>query len=101
LITGRSREAQRIDVELSRLFLATNEPLPVGTVVTLNIRVSEDAPPLIGLARVASVEPAEEGRRPAGMRLEFLDVWGKQATEQLAQYLDEAASAGDQSGSRK
>jgi DNA-binding response OmpR family regulator/Tfp pilus assembly protein PilZ len=101
LITGRSREAQRIDVELSRLFLPTNEPLPVGTVVTLNIRVSEDAPPLIGLARVASVEPAEEGRRPAGMRLEFLDVWGKQATEQLAQYLDEAANANDQSGSRK
>jgi CheY-like chemotaxis protein len=98
-VSGRPREAQRIDVKLSRVFLATDDALPVGTVVTLNIRVSEDAPPLTGLARVESVETGESGHRPAGMRFEFLDVWGKQATEQLAQYLDEASH--DEPASRR
>lgn len=73
------------------MFVATAEPLPVGSVVTLNIRVTEGAPPLAALARVESVEAAD-GRAP-GMRLSFLDVWGKQATEQLAQYLDEASGS--------
>ncbi|HET6336379.1 MAG TPA: response regulator [Polyangiales bacterium] len=100
-VTGRAREAQSIDVELSRVFLATNDALPVGTVVTLNIRLSEDAPPLTGLARVESVEAGEEGRRPAGMRLQFLDVWGKQANEQLAQYLDEATNSRNEPTSRR
>jgi DNA-binding response OmpR family regulator len=100
-VSGRPREAQSIDVELSRVFLATNEALPVGTVVTLNIRISEDAPPLTGLARVESVEAAEDGRRPAGMRLQFLDVWGKQANEQLAQYLDEATGSAGEPASRR
>jgi len=68
------------------------EPLSVGTIVTLNVRLSEGAPPLTALARVESHETS--ARR--GMNLVFLDVWGKQATEQLAQYLDEA-STGTQS----
>jgi DNA-binding response OmpR family regulator len=100
-VAGRAREAQQIDVELSRVFLATDEALPVGTVVTLNIKISEGAPPLTGLARVASIDAGDDGRRPAGMRLEFLDVWGKQAAEQLKQYLDEASGSQDGAQSRR
>jgi DNA-binding response OmpR family regulator len=81
----RPSDPRNIDVKLTAVFVATAEPLAVGTVVTLNVRLSEGAPPLAGLARVESHERS-------GMRLTFLDVWGKQATEQLAQYLDEASS---------
>jgi DNA-binding response OmpR family regulator len=100
-VSGRAREAQKIDIDLSRVFLATDDALPVGTVVTLNIKISDGAPPLTGLARVESVDSGDGSRRPAGMRLEFLDVWGKQAAEQLAQYLDEAANAQDATESRR
>lgn len=100
LASGRTREAQSIEVELSRVFLATKDVLPVGTVVTLNVRISEGAPPLTGLARVESVDEGEEGRRPGGMRLQFLDVWGKQANDQLARYLDEATTSQDGPASR-
>lgn len=99
-VSQRPRDPQRVDVSLSGVFVATNEPLPVGSVVTLNVRLSADAPPLTGLARVESVEPNAQGKRGPGMTLAFLDVWGKQATEQLAQYLDEAEGS-QESSSRK
>jgi DNA-binding response OmpR family regulator len=86
------RDAQSLDVSLTGLFIATLEPLPPGTVLTVHVRLTEAAPPLSVLARVESIQ-ASEGTRPAGMQLAFMEVWGKGATEQLARYLDEASSA--------
>ena len=100
-VSVRPRDPQRVDVALSGVFVATNEPLPVGSVVTLNVRLSAHAPPLTGLARVESVETQAQGKRQPGMTLAFLDVWGKQAAEQLAQYMDEAESSQEQSSSRR
>lgn len=90
--SGRPTVTRRLDVSLSGIFVATNEPMPVGTVVTIDIRLSEGAPPLTSLARVDRIESGEASTRPAGMAMSFLDVWGKSATDQLAQYLDEANS---------
>jgi DNA-binding response OmpR family regulator len=95
----RPGDPRRIDVRVTGLFVASADPLPVGSVVTLNIRLSEVAPPLTALARVDSHVTSEK----RGMQLSFLDVWGKHATDQLAQYLDEASSTNqnaDQSGAR-
>jgi DNA-binding response OmpR family regulator len=100
-VSVRPRDPKRIDVHLSRVFVATNESLPIGTVVTLNIRLSQSVPPLTGLARVESVDAGTPGGRSPGMHLSLLDVWGKQAAEQLAQYLDEAGSTQDQPSSRR
>jgi DNA-binding response OmpR family regulator len=91
-VSSRARDGKSIEIPLSRVFIATDDTLPVGSTLTLNLRLAADAPPLTGLARVVSVD-AGDGVRPAGMRLEFLDVWGKQANEQLAQYLDEASGS--------
>lgn len=98
-VAGRGADLRRIDVDLSGVFIATDEPLAVGTVITVNIRLSETAPPLTGLARVERVETATTGKR-AGMGLSFLDVWGKQAIEQLSQYLDEAGGGTAPSAAR-
>ncbi|HKP61410.1 MAG TPA: response regulator [Polyangiales bacterium] len=97
-IVNRAADPRRIDVDLSGVFIATAEPLPVGAVITVNIRLSETAPPLTGLARVESVE-STPGKR-TGMSLTFLDVWGKQAIEQLSQYLDEAGGGAAPSAQR-
>ena len=87
--SGRLADPRRVDVDLSGVFIATKDPLPVGSVLTVNIRLAENAPPLTGLARVERVEAGEQGKR-SGMELTFLDVWGKDAIEQLSEYMDEA-----------
>jgi DNA-binding response OmpR family regulator len=89
---GRPADARRIDVSLTGIFVTTKDPLPLGTVVTIDMRSSDGAPPLTALARVERHESGEDGTA-AGMALSFLDVWGKSATEQLAQYLEEANSS--------
>ena len=81
-----------LDLELTSIAVATSTPLPVGTVVSLNLRLSSTAPPITTLARVNSVEPPGSPAEVSSMRLTFLEVWGKRAAEQLAQYIDEAGS---------
>lgn len=87
---GRLADPRRVDVDLSGVFIATSEPLPVGSVLSVNIRLAESAPALTGLARVERIETGGPGER-SGMELTFLDVWGKQAIEQLSEYMDEAS----------
>jgi DNA-binding response OmpR family regulator len=90
-VSAKIRDAQSLEVSLTGLFIATTDPLPVGSVLTVHVRVSEGAPPLTVLARVESLHASDQGTaRSAGMALAFMDVWGKGATEQLARYLDEA-----------
>jgi DNA-binding response OmpR family regulator len=80
-----------IDLELAHLVVASRSPLPAGSLVTVNLRLSSAAPPLASLARVASVDPPSAPGEPSVMRLTLFDVWGKQAIDQLVQYIDEAA----------
>lgn len=90
-ISAKLRDAQSLEVSLTGLFIATSDPLPVGSVLTVHVRVSEGAPPLTVLARVEGIQADDQASgRAAGMALAFLDVWGKGATEQVARYLDEA-----------
>ena len=81
-----------LDVEMTSIVVPTSTPLPVGTVLSLNLRLSATAPPIVTLARVGSVEPPSKPTEVSTMRLNFLEVWGKRAAEQLAQYIDEAGS---------
>jgi DNA-binding response OmpR family regulator/Tfp pilus assembly protein PilZ len=83
-----------LEVRLGGIFVPTEKPLPVGTVVTLKLRAFQSESELSTVARVAYVvELAEAGpNQKAGMGMEFVDVWGKRATEQLTHYLREAAT---------
>jgi DNA-binding response OmpR family regulator len=83
-----------LELELTSIAVPTATPLATGSVVTLHLRLSANAPPITTLAHVASVDAALAPSELATMRLTFLDVWGKRAAEQLAQYIDEAGTAG-------
>jgi DNA-binding response OmpR family regulator len=82
-----------LEIELASIAVPTASPLAVGSVVTLHLRLSPTAPPITTLARVASVDAPLAPAELSTMRLTFLEVWGKRAAEQLAQYIDEAGSA--------
>jgi DNA-binding response OmpR family regulator/Tfp pilus assembly protein PilZ len=84
-----------IDVALSGIFVPTLRPHPVGTVLTLRLKMSKNVDGLETLARVAYVVDAEHAsaQRGQGMGLEFLDVWGSRETEQVTHYLSEIASS--------
>jgi DNA-binding response OmpR family regulator len=81
-------------VQVERLFVPADAPLPVNSVVALDLRLGT-GPSLRTLARVTeSVSAAEASAgRPAGMRLHLLDVWGERATAQVAEYVAEASRA--------
>jgi DNA-binding response OmpR family regulator len=81
-----------LDLELTSIVVSTSTPLPVGTVLSLNLRLSSSAPPIVTLARVGSVDAPSKPNEVSSMRLNFLEVWGKRAAEQLAQYIDEAGT---------
>lgn len=87
--------AESIDVELSGIFVPTLRPQPVGTIVTLHLKHKKAEGGLKTLARVAYIVGQAETNDPRrqGMGLEFLDVWGSRATEQVTHYLSEAADA--------
>jgi DNA-binding response OmpR family regulator/Tfp pilus assembly protein PilZ len=83
-----------MEVEVSGVFVPTLQPQPVGSLVTVRLKLSKDAEALKTLARVTYVASAERaGPRGPGMGLEFLDVWGERATEQIHHYLDEVAGS--------
>lgn len=81
-----------LDLELAHLVVATRTPLSPGSLVTVNLRLSSATPALASLARVVSVDPPTTPDEPSVMRLTLFDVWGKQAIDQLVQYIDEAGS---------
>jgi DNA-binding response OmpR family regulator len=53
--------------------------------------LSSIAPPITVVARVAAVDQPAENSEQATMHLTIYDVWGKQAAEQLNQYISEAS----------
>jgi two-component system, OmpR family, response regulator len=84
--------AKTIAVQVDRVFVASNEPLPVGSLIAVDLRLGT-GPSLRTLARVTESVPVTEASeaRPAGMRLHLLDVWGERATAQVAEYVAEAS----------
>jgi DNA-binding response OmpR family regulator len=82
-----------LDLDLTSIAVSTGTPLAPGTVVTVSLRLSSSAPPITTVARVAQVDPkaSEDGQQI--MQLTLFDVWGKQAAEQLNQYITEASSS--------
>ncbi len=82
---------ERLAVRVDGIVVPTEQPLPVGTVLTLQLKLSEDAPKLTTLARVTEVIPATADG-PARMRMEPLDVWGERATAQVADFMREASA---------
>lgn len=83
-----------LELEMAHIAVPTATPLAQGSLVTVNLRLSNIAPPVTSLARVVSVEPPSAANETPIMRLCFLDVWGKQAAEQLAQYIAAADGGG-------
>lgn len=84
-----------LELELSSLVVPMANPPTPGALVTVNLRLSSTAPTITSLARVGVVEPPEVEGQPAQVHLSLFDVWGKQAAEQLTQYIDEADSGGE------
>jgi DNA-binding response OmpR family regulator len=90
--TPETGKLPSLELELTSIVVPTAAPLALGAVVSLHLRLSSSAPPITTLARVASVDAPCAPSNLATMRLTFLEVWGKRAAEQLAQYIDEAGS---------
>jgi DNA-binding response OmpR family regulator len=90
--TRQTGKLPSLELELTSIVVPTTAPLAIGSVVTLHLRLSSSAPPVTTLARVASVDAPAPPSNLGAMRLTFLEVWGKRAAEQLAQYIDEAGS---------
>ena len=84
-----------LELELSSLVVPMANPPTPGALVTVNLRLSSTAPSITSLARVGTVEAPETEGEPYHVHLSLFDVWGKQAAEQLTQYIDEAASGGE------
>ena len=82
-----------LDLELTNIAVTTAKPLAPGTLVTVNLRLSPSAPPITTVARVAGVESKAGDEALQIMQLTLFDVWGKQAAEQLTQYITEASSS--------
>jgi DNA-binding response OmpR family regulator/Tfp pilus assembly protein PilZ len=82
-----------LEVKLNGVFVPTDRVLPVGTVVALKLRLSDNGPALTTMARVVytvSPEHAALTHGEAGMRLELVEVWGERLAVQLASFLREA-----------
>jgi DNA-binding response OmpR family regulator len=94
-LSGRvAPDVASLEVRLNGIFVPTDQPLAPGTVVTLQLKLSQAGPHLTALARVVQVvspDPTVAGREP-GMRMEFVDVWGERASAQLTSFLREAAT---------
>lgn len=86
--------SKTLTVHVERLFVPGDEPMPVGSVVAVDIKLGT-GPSLRTLARVTeSVHKSEASAdRPAGMRLHLLDIWGERASAQVAEYMAEASRA--------
>ncbi|HEX4355862.1 MAG TPA: response regulator [Polyangiales bacterium] len=91
----QSSKLPEIDLELSSIVVTSADPFPPGSVVSINLRLSNTAPAITTLARVASVDPPAIDNGPSTMHLSLLEVWGKRAAEQLTQYMAEANTTGE------
>jgi uncharacterized protein (TIGR02266 family) len=88
--------AYTLNVSRTGMFIPTEKFLPIGAVVSLDLALPEGGPKIKALARVAYVLDAAKARdtgRVPGMGMEFLDVDGVPFADQIAQYLDDKASA--------
>ncbi len=85
---------ESLEVQLTSIFVETDRPLALGSTVRLDIRPSPQARAVKTVARVVATVSTQEARdgQAAGMALELLEIWGERSTEQLAEYLHEAAS---------
>jgi DNA-binding response OmpR family regulator len=81
-----------LDLELTGISVPTRTPLMVGAVVTVNLSLSSQVPPVTALARVQAIEQPTAAGGPSLMRLALVNVWGKRAAEQLTHYIEEATS---------
>lgn len=90
--------AYSTDISRGGLFIATDNFLPTGSIVKLELCLPDGGPTVAVIARVAFIMDVatakERGRRP-GMGMEFLDVEGEPIAQQLASYLT-AQLAGDE-----
>ena len=49
---GNGPAAERLTVRVEGIFVPTEQPLPIGTIVTLQLKLSDAAPPMTTMARV-------------------------------------------------
>jgi uncharacterized protein (TIGR02266 family) len=91
--------AYTLNVSRTGLFIPTEKFMPMGAVVSLDLELPEGGPKIRAIARVAYIldaAKAQESGRVPGMGMEFLDVGGVPFAEQIATYLDDKATAGEQ-----
>ncbi len=92
--------AYSTDISRGGLFIATDNFMPIGSVVKLELCLPEGGPTVSVIARVAFIMDEDtarpKGRRP-GMGMEFLDVEGEPIAVQLASYLTSQLSGYDAS----
>jgi uncharacterized protein (TIGR02266 family) len=70
------------------LFIRTIELLPIGAVVKIKIDLADGGEAFDAIGRVTHiVGPAEAGKAPVGMGVEFLDVGGAPLADRIARYL--------------
>lgn len=78
------------DISRGGLFMVTESPMPVGSVVRLNLVLPDNGPTVRIIARIAYVldpKVAKNRSRSAGMGMEFLDIEGGSLVNQLDAYL--------------
>ncbi len=84
------------DISQGGLYLATQNFLPLGSVVQLKVELPDGAEPAPIIARVAYTLDAEEAQqrgRSQGMGMEFLDAQGGDVASRITTYLAETLGA--------
>lgn len=76
------------------LYMLTNRPRRLGSVVNFELRLSEGLPPIRGRGRVVRVihEAGAAGTDPPGMALQFVEL-AESAREQIRSFVLEARRA--------
>lgn len=99
-VYGPTPEAT-LELQLQGIYVPTDQPAAVGSVLTVSLRWADGAAPIKTVARVqAHVDGDARSGRAAGMLLELVGVWGERAAEQIRSYLHEVASAESQQSTR-
>lgn len=62
------------DISIGGLFLESDIPLKMGTLVFLSFKLTEDSSPLRATGKVVRVERDEAGQTPVGMGVQFVDL---------------------------
>lgn len=85
------------DISRGGLFIASNQFLPIGSIVQLHVELDDGRPPAKVTARVAYAldeAAAQESGRPVGMGMEFMDAVGDVASR-IAALLTGSIGGGD------